>query len=168
MGRLRDVLGQRFGRLEVVGRAENVGERVMWACRCECGAETVVRGDHLGTTVSCGCQGRERRAFANTSHDASHSAEYAAWKHAKHRCYNPRDKKYRLYGGRGITMCGEWRADFAAFLAHIGPRPSTDHSLGRIDGNRGYEPGNVRWETDVQQNNNTSRNRRRQSEGVTT
>lgn len=71
----------------------------------------------------------------------------------KQRCFNTNSKKYPLYGGRGITMCEEWRNDFAAFYAYMGdPPPST--TIDRIDTNKGYEPGNVRWATPKQQANN--------------
>lgn len=80
--------------------------------------------------------------------------EYRAWADAKYRCFNPNAADYYKYGGRGITMCDEWRNDFDAFLEHIGPRPSAKHSLDRVDNERGYEPGNVRWATKSQQNIN--------------
>ncbi len=74
-------------------------------------------------------------------------AEYAALTNAKHRCHNPKHASYGNYGQRGIRVCDEWRADygFYLFLTHIGPRPSDQHSLDRIDNDGDYEPGNVRW-----------------------
>jgi hypothetical protein len=70
------------------------------------------------------------------------------------RCENPNDQAYPRYGGRGITVCPEWRADFAAFLRDVGRRPNPELSIDRIDNDRGYEPGNVRWATAKQQANN--------------
>lgn len=75
-----------------------------------------------------------------------HTPEYKAWLHLIDRCENKNCKNYSDYGGRGIAVCKEWRESFAAFFAHIGPRPSGTQ-LDRIDNNRGYEPGNVRWTT---------------------
>ncbi len=72
----------------------------------------------------------------------------------KTRCYNTKYRDYAHWGGRGITVCDAWRDDFAAFFAHVGVRPSRGHSIDRIDNERGYEPGNVRWATYSQQNNN--------------
>lgn len=69
----------------------------------------------------------------------------------KARCSNPNATRYNSYGGRGIRVCTEWVNDFAAFLAHIGPRPSARHSLDRINVNGHYEPGNVRWATVLEQ-----------------
>lgn len=74
----------------------------------------------------------------------SYTPEYSAWSGAKQRCTNPKLRQWKDYGGRGITMCAEWHASFKAFLDHIGPRPD-GMVLDRIDNDRGYEPGNVRW-----------------------
>ena len=73
------------------------------------------------------------------------------------RCHNPRHPKFHHYGGRGITVADEWRGSGGAdlFAAHIGKRPSSKHSVDRIDNNRGYEPGNVRWATQQEQMLNT-------------
>jgi len=82
--------------------------------------------------------------------------EYSAWCALIGRCTNPRNKGWRYYGGRGITVCERWRHDFTAFLADMGPRPSPNHSIDRFPDNDGnYEPGNARWATDQQQNANT-------------
>jgi hypothetical protein len=71
----------------------------------------------------------------------------------KNRCYNTQDKKFYLWGGRGITVCDAWKNDFMAFYNYMGdPPPNT--SLDRIDNNQGYEPGNVRWATPSEQANN--------------
>jgi hypothetical protein len=87
---------------------------------------------------------------------AKSQPEYKAWDSMKQRCTNPNDKAWRWYGGRGITVCEEWANDFQAFLAHIGRRPSDKHSIDRIDGDKGYEPGNVRWATWEEQARNRS------------
>jgi hypothetical protein len=75
----------------------------------------------------------------------SRTPEYRAWAHAIDRCYDPKDKKFHLYGGRGIKMCDSWRYDFTAFLHDIGPKPSPKHWLDRADNDKDYEPGNCRW-----------------------
>lgn len=82
--------------------------------------------------------------------------EADAIKAAIARCHNARNKDYADYGGRGIAVCDQWRGrgGRAAFMAHIGPKPTRHHVLDRIDNNRGYEPGNVRWVTWTEQNNN--------------
>ncbi len=80
--------------------------------------------------------------------------EYYSWDGAKSRCFNPRAKKYPLYGGRGITMCERWRNSFEAFFADMGARPTPQHSLDRIDSDGDYEPGNCRWATVLEQRHN--------------
>jgi hypothetical protein len=82
--------------------------------------------------------------------------EYQVWCDLKHRCLNPKATNYHRYGGRGITVSPEWLNDFAAFYAYVGPRPSPDHSIDRIDNDGNYEPGNVRWATYLEQNDNRS------------
>lgn len=95
-----------------------------------------------------------------------HLAEYCAWQGMKTRCYRKQGKSYPRYGGRGIHVCDEWRDDFAAFLAHVGPKPSPGHSIGRIDNDGHYEPGNVRWENRYEQSRNKHNNRRADVRGT--
>ncbi len=83
--------------------------------------------------------------------------EYRAWQAMKNRCYNPNCEKYARWGGRGITVCERWLHSFANFYADMGQRPSAKHSLDRIDNDGNYEPGNCRWATSVEQNNNQSK-----------
>ncbi len=78
--------------------------------------------------------------------------EYMTWRAMKYRCSNPNDTKYAYYGGRGIRVCKRWMK-FANFLADMGERPP-GHSIDRIDGTKGYEPGNCRWVTKTEQNRN--------------
>ncbi len=81
--------------------------------------------------------------------------EYKAWAAMKSRCACPTDAAYHYYGGRGIEVYPEWRASFQAFLAYVGLRPSSGHSIDRYPNPNGnYEPGNVRWATKIEQMNN--------------
>lgn len=85
--------------------------------------------------------------------------EYTAWAGMKSRCSDPNSSRYPYYGGRGIKVCDRWRDSFAAFLVDVGPRPSPDHSLDRMDPNGNYEPGAVRWATRKEQQRNRRNNR---------
>lgn len=88
------------------------------------------------------------------SHGQSRTTEYRVWKSIKNRCFNKNSIDYQTYGGSGISMCDEWSKSFECFRAYVGPRPSPRHSVDRIDNGRGYEPGNVRWATPIEQANN--------------
>jgi hypothetical protein len=88
------------------------------------------------------------------------SSEYIAWLNMKARCYNPDHNRFHRYGARGIKVCDKWRDDFEAFLKDVGPKPEGKFSLDRHPNNLGdYEPGNVRWATDLQQQNNRPGNK---------
>lgn len=80
--------------------------------------------------------------------------EYKAWEGAKTRVFNLNCPAAKNYSGRGITMSEEWAKDFMAFFRHIGSKPTPLHSLERINNDRGYEPGNVRWATEIEQQSN--------------
>lgn len=81
------------------------------------------------------------------------SRTYESWCHMKDRCGNPRNHAYAYYGGRGISVCDRWQTSFEAFVADLGERP-LGLSLDRIDNDGNYEPGNCRWATPSEQNNN--------------
>lgn len=89
----------------------------------------------------------------------SKHALYATWVQILRRCSDPRVKNYANYGGRGISVCTRWRADFWSFVADMGARPTPKHSVERINNDGDYEPTNCRWATDAEQKLNTRRSR---------
>lgn len=88
-------------------------------------------------------------------HSRDKTPEYEAWRKLRARCA---DQVAERYGGRGIRVCERWES-FENFLADMGPRPSPEHSIDRIDNDGNYEPGNCRWALPVEQANNRSTNR---------
>lgn len=120
--------------------------RIYWACRCECGAVTEARTSHLtsGRIVSCGCR--------KVKHGLAGTREFRIWYGMKRRCFDAKEKCYRDYGGRGITVCARWLV-FANFIADMGPSPE-GYSLERKDVNGNYEPANCVWMPLAQQQAN--------------
>lgn len=99
----------------------------------------------------------------------SRTPEYSAWQKMLGRCHNPRDHRFKWYGARGIAVHASWRGEggYERFLEHVGRRPSSKHSIDRIENDKGYEPGNVRWATKIEQMRNKRDNRMVTIEGQT-
>ncbi|MER5882692.1 hypothetical protein ABT160_02570 [Streptomyces sp. NPDC001941] len=144
-------LGARFGKLTVTGERIPTRQATV-PVRCDCGTEKVAFVHQLGVQVnSCG-----QCLRAPVHHGKSRTPEYRAWMRMIQRCTNPNNSNWSRYGGRGISVAACFRHDFEAFLREIGPRPTPSHSVDRIDNDRGYEPGNVRWATPSEQALNRS------------
>jgi hypothetical protein len=153
--RFKDLTGQTFGRLKVVGLHESRAGAKRWRCQCECGKTSFPFGNNLvrGKTKSCGC-----RVNAGT-HGMSHSSEFTSWQEMLARCSNPRRRSWKDYGARGIVVCDRWKFSFANFFADMGRKPSEKFSIERKNNNGNYEPNNCIWAAPIVQANNTRFNR---------
>jgi hypothetical protein len=170
---IEEEIGKRYGRLTVVAfsryRTRGKDRDRIFTCKCECGSnkEFDITRLRSGKTKSCGCFQRDMASAANTTHGLSRwCSEYKTWTMMKNRCLNPKNDVWDSYGGRGITIFKDWADDFAIFLAHVGVKPTPKHSLDRINNDGNYEPGNVRWATQKEQNSNKKNNRLLTLDGV--
>lgn len=162
--------GQRFGKL-VVEQSFSKNHRGYSICRCDCGNRFVTRNDGLksGETVSCGCYNRDRarRGDNRRTHGQAGKPLYKSWQNMKNRCYNKKVRQYKDYGGRGITVCDEWRDSFAAFESWaMSSGYKNGLTVDRIDNDGNYCPENCRWITKQEQQSNKRNNHTAQIDGV--
>lgn len=136
----------------------------VFLCKCSCGTEKAVCSNDLrsGRTVSCGCYNAETIRNKSRTHGMRNTKAYSTWYGIKTRCFNSNCDRFKDYGGRGITMCEEWKNDFVAFYNYVSQLPNSfrkGYSIDRIDNNKNYEPGNIKFSTAHEQNTNTRRNK---------
>lgn len=176
MARMKDMVGQRFGRLvavEPVGKARNGG--VLWKCKCDCGNFCTVAQGNLSEknygTKSCGCLRRESMKQAQkktVTHGQSRTRLYNIWHGAIDRCEREGAIGYKNYGARGISFYPPWKENFDEFKKWALSNGYQDGlEIDRIDNSKGYSPDNCRWVTRSENNSNKRTNVIRTCNGVT-
>lgn len=155
----KDITGQRFNRLIVLGREGNTAAgNAPWLCGCDCGNLTRVTGSALKNnyTKSCGCLMPERQRIVNTTHGMTKKRIYKLWIAMKARCLNPNNKDFEYYSKKGI--CERWHRfenfyeDMGqAYEEHVKIHGPNNTTIDRKDNDKGYSLDNCRWVTkDIQ------------------
>lgn len=150
------MLNKKFSRLLVIARnGSNKHRESLWTCLCDCGATLDVPRQHLksGNTRSCGCLQREEAKEKHTKHGLNGTPVHGAWRHMHDRCRTEKNKEFKNYGGRGISVCKEW-SSFEVFFADMGHPPTPNHSLDRVENDSDYSKNNCRWATPTEQSMN--------------
>lgn len=148
----KDMLGQRIGHLLVIEYAGSKHNLAMWKCLCDCGKTVIVPGAYLraGHTNSCGANVHRKK------HGGVNEKLYGVYRAMLQRCYNANNSQYDDYGGRGITVCDEWKDSYISFRdwaftngyrEEVLPNGLNKWTIDRINVNGNYEPNNCRWIT---------------------
>lgn len=161
MGSHIERVGERFGKLLIIQRHHVDRGRVYYCCKCDCGNSVIVQYSHLinGNTKSCGCLQKKLTSERFSKHGNSKHPLYGVWTMMKQRCYNPNNKSFKNYGGRGIGVCDEWKNDFNAFYSWaINNGYGDGLTIDRSDVNDNYCSSNCVWVTQQNQQNNRRNN----------
>jgi hypothetical protein len=142
-----DLRGKRFGKWTVRNQDPVIRSgATYWECDCDCGEVRLVNGKDLnrGYSLDCGCGRTKKLNEFSYLHGMSKHPLHAKWRVIMDRCYNPKNTKYYLYGGKGIIVWGPWHS-FKRFYEDIGEKPGPDFKLIRFDTNGPYSYENYGW-----------------------
>jgi hypothetical protein len=141
------IVGKKFNELTVLSYCDRAGKKrnKRYLCRCSCGKQHISRGDNLvsGAVKSCGCL--RHNSPPNKTHGMKHHAMYGVWQNMKNRCYREKDSHYANYGGKGVTVCDEWKTSFESFrdwMWENGWKQGLE--IDREDNDGNYSPENCR------------------------
>lgn len=159
-----DLTDRKFKRLTVIRRSDRKGNGAYWFCQCDCGNVCEILSGHLtsGNTKSCGCLNAEQRKKSLLKHgDCRGKGKvarlYVTWCGMKARCLNPKSKNFHRYGGRGITICREWKNDYISFKKWAMDNGYAQGlQIDRTENNSGYFPDNCRWVTHIKNCENST------------
>lgn len=159
----KDVTGLRVGSLTAETRIGSDGRRSVWRIRCDCGETRIMKLQNYMKLVrearptSCGCRKKEFMRAVVTTHGMTKHPAYAVWRSMNDRCRLPTHQAWANYGGRGITVCEDWRTSFEAFWRDMGPTYQAGLTLDRTNNEGPYNPENCRWVSFKEQARNTRR-----------
>lgn len=162
-----DLHNKKFGKLTVVKKLQpNARGHIMWLCKCDCGNNKEVEAGNLKSlnTISCGCSNHVIKHGFNRRNNKDYL--YDVWINMKNRCNDINNTHYNNYGERGIRVCKEWNTSFEKFRAYITQldncpvtgKEKVRFFLDRINNDKNYKPGNVKWSTRKEQQRNTRSN----------
>lgn len=158
-----NLVGERFDKLLVIEWVEMTRSGSRWLCECDCGQTVIRTTSHLrypskfSACRKCYAAFNSDRFRTHGGTAGGRSPLYGVWRSMKGRCGNPKVREYKWYGAKGVTVCPEWREDFAAFREWaLTNGYAAGLSIERKNSAGNYEPGNCEWITRAENGRRTA------------